>query len=193
MTTYLTDDTDLGAVADAIRAKAGTAQSLAFPQGFVSAISALPGLRYAVIDFTVSKTEAKRTFTHNLGTQNIGFFMYPTGTVTPQNYYYVWFAEFIHLPGLLSSAQVLDFSQYNAAKFPEPVTVDLKTDENLRLCNGMCAPYTTQSQWYQGNFKPQEQKGLTFTDNTVTYGQYIANGSYRAVIVDLSPLAAALS
>ena len=41
MTTYLAESTDLAAVANAIRAKGGTTASLAFPSGFVSAISAI--------------------------------------------------------------------------------------------------------------------------------------------------------
>jgi hypothetical protein len=43
MATYLTNDTDLGAVADAIRTKGGTSADLVFPGGFVDAISAISG------------------------------------------------------------------------------------------------------------------------------------------------------
>lgn len=39
---YLTNDTDLKKVADAIRAKGGTSAPLAYPSGFVSAIQAIP-------------------------------------------------------------------------------------------------------------------------------------------------------
>lgn len=42
MSLYLTDSADLTSVADAIRTKGGTAAPLAFPQGFVSAIDAIP-------------------------------------------------------------------------------------------------------------------------------------------------------
>lgn len=41
MANYLTTDTDLAAVADAIRAKGGTNDPLSFPQGFVDAIDAI--------------------------------------------------------------------------------------------------------------------------------------------------------
>lgn len=43
MANYLTTDTDLGAVADAIRTKGGTSADLVFPQGFVDAIDAISG------------------------------------------------------------------------------------------------------------------------------------------------------
>ena len=41
MAEYLTNDTDLGSVADAIRTKGGTSGSLTYPSGFVSAIQAI--------------------------------------------------------------------------------------------------------------------------------------------------------
>ena len=40
---YLVNETDLKAVADAIREKGGTAEPLSFPAGFVSAIQAIGG------------------------------------------------------------------------------------------------------------------------------------------------------
>lgn len=40
-TEYLTNDTDLKAVADAIRTKAGSTAQLSFPDGFVSAVNGI--------------------------------------------------------------------------------------------------------------------------------------------------------
>lgn len=42
MANYITTDTELTSVADAIRAKGGTSAPLAFPDGFVSAVEAIP-------------------------------------------------------------------------------------------------------------------------------------------------------
>lgn len=42
MAHYITTDTELTAVADAIRTKGGTSNPLAFPDGFVSAVEAIP-------------------------------------------------------------------------------------------------------------------------------------------------------
>lgn len=42
MSNYLTTDTDLTAVANAIRSKGGTSAQISFPDGFVSAIGAIP-------------------------------------------------------------------------------------------------------------------------------------------------------
>lgn len=41
MVNYIASQTELTAVADAIRAKAGTSDALAFPDGFVSAIGSI--------------------------------------------------------------------------------------------------------------------------------------------------------
>lgn len=40
-TEYLMNDTDLKAVADAIRTKAGSTAALSFPDGFVSAVNGI--------------------------------------------------------------------------------------------------------------------------------------------------------
>jgi len=42
MANYLTTDTDLTSVANAIRTKGGTSANLTFPSGFVTAINAIP-------------------------------------------------------------------------------------------------------------------------------------------------------
>lgn len=42
MVEYLTNDTDLKKVANAIRARGGTSANLSYPDGFVSAIQAIP-------------------------------------------------------------------------------------------------------------------------------------------------------
>lgn len=42
MSNYLVSDTDLGAIADAIRAKSGGSEQLAFPAGFVSEVQSIP-------------------------------------------------------------------------------------------------------------------------------------------------------
>ena len=43
MAEYLTTDTELTSIADAIRTKGGTSAPLVYPQGFIDAIMALPG------------------------------------------------------------------------------------------------------------------------------------------------------
>ena len=62
MSNYLTTDTDLTAVADAIRAKGGTSAQLAFPAGFVSAIDALKTSGW-VKTLTAAVDQTGRVFT----------------------------------------------------------------------------------------------------------------------------------
>ena len=57
MTEYLTNTTDLTAVANAIRAKGGTSAPLVYPDGFVSAIQSIDttgGLKPATVTITSS-------------------------------------------------------------------------------------------------------------------------------------------
>lgn len=57
MAEYITTDTELTSVADAIRAKGGTSAALTYPAGFVSAIEAIPtGGGLTVTDLTKSRT-----------------------------------------------------------------------------------------------------------------------------------------
>lgn len=58
MAEYITTDTELTSVADAIRAKGGTSAALAYPAGFVSAINNIPsgGGGLTVTDLTESRT-----------------------------------------------------------------------------------------------------------------------------------------
>ena len=55
---YLTTDTELTGIADAIRTKGGTSAPLVYPSGFVSAIQAIPtgggGDEDAILDRTIS-------------------------------------------------------------------------------------------------------------------------------------------
>ena len=66
---YLTTDTDLTAVADAIREKGGTSASLSFPDGFVNAIMTISGGGYSIDDIlnaTVPSGVARFTTTKDI-------------------------------------------------------------------------------------------------------------------------------
>ena len=61
MTDYLTNDTDLKKVADAIRAKGGTTAPLVFPDGFsaaVGAISTAPDTQEKTVTITENGTSS---------------------------------------------------------------------------------------------------------------------------------------
>ena len=57
------DDTSLASVADAIRSKGGTSDALVFPDGFVSAISAIPTGGGGTTDLFYSWDEETLTLT----------------------------------------------------------------------------------------------------------------------------------
>lgn len=53
MADYLTTDTELTSIADAIRAKGGTSESLTYPAGYVSAIEAIPTGGGGATEYTI--------------------------------------------------------------------------------------------------------------------------------------------
>lgn len=66
MTDYLTTDSELEAVADAIRAKGATSALLVYPNGFVSAINAIPtggGANLETGSQTITATESSQSIT----------------------------------------------------------------------------------------------------------------------------------
>lgn len=62
MANYIASDTDLTAVANAIRTKGGTAAALAFPSGFVSAVQAIPSGGTTITDGIVVKARNANGF-----------------------------------------------------------------------------------------------------------------------------------
>lgn len=60
MADYLTTDTELASVANAIRTKGGTSSPLVYPAGFINAINAIPtgggGIKWAKFDVSASNT-----------------------------------------------------------------------------------------------------------------------------------------
>ncbi|MBR2697526.1 MAG: hypothetical protein IKE76_02965 [Clostridia bacterium] len=72
MANYLTTDTDLGAVADAIRTKGGTSAALAFPADFLTAIAAIPsggGTIGNIIDYEQVVPSSNATSANRLDVQ----------------------------------------------------------------------------------------------------------------------------
>ncbi len=73
MAKYFVEDTSLTSVADAIRAKSGTTETLEFPGGFVSAVEGITaggggnGLPYDMGEFVPTSDTTEATFSHNLG------------------------------------------------------------------------------------------------------------------------------
>lgn len=83
MAEYLTTDTDLASVANAIRTKGGTSDPLTFPAGFVSAIDAIPTGGGSAVSFSISATgDAVIYYVDDSGTPIESPFMSAGGTVS---------------------------------------------------------------------------------------------------------------
>lgn len=71
MAKYFVEDSSLTAVADAIRAKGGTTEALAFPAGFIAAVESISagggGLQYDMGEFVLDADLIAPSFAHSLG------------------------------------------------------------------------------------------------------------------------------
>lgn len=111
-------DAGMTAVADAIRAKAGTIEPLAWPDGFKAAIEAISGgggtgLAYDMGEFVLEADTTGRTYiSHNLG-EKPGFILVWTddyaGVTNPDELYptalgFVWFNQIMGLENWFTSS-----------------------------------------------------------------------------------------
>ena len=96
MTDYITNDTDLTVVADAIRQRGGTTASISYPSGFASAILAIPsgGAEYetGVYAPTADSTDEQINFTdtHSEAPSLICMADYTTSSKTPNSSMVEW-------------------------------------------------------------------------------------------------------
>lgn len=174
MSNYIANDTDLIAVANAIRTKGGTSSQLEFPQDFVDAIGDIQtggGSSVASGSFTITAeaNDNAPTITHNLNTQKIAVLIYPTSAkITTGDGYRNWYAELITANQILNgNTWTFDWTSYNS-KFSGDEVVTLP-DGNLRIGVIHQSPWSTQSHWYDAG-NPAFITGLDsieLTDNTV--------------------------
>ena len=75
MANYLVTDTELTSIADAIRSKAGTSTSMAFPDAFVSTIEGISVGSNSADDFILNH-ETMESFEGNVSTIGAGAFAY---------------------------------------------------------------------------------------------------------------------
>lgn len=174
MSNYIANDTDLIAVANAIRTKGGTSSQLEFPQDFVDAIGDIQtggGTHVASGTFTIiaDANDNAPTITHNLNTQKIAVLIYPiSAKITAGDGYRNWYAELITANQIVNGETwTFDWTSYNT-HFSGDEVVTLPSGE-LRVGTVHQSPWPTQSHWYNAG-NPAHIDGLdsvVLTDNTV--------------------------
>ena len=179
-------DACLDAEADAIRAKTGGSADIPFDfannKGFADAIAAIPsgggGVRSAEGTFTLVSDSSFPTITHNLGTVKIAGFVIPHYQIVAHSGYKNYFSFFVNWAAFIPDDEtwVKDFTPYNSAKFPDPITVSTSTIRSRRKDYGFASPWTTQSDQWAGTY----YVGTVFEDNTVRVGTGTnwASGTY---------------
>lgn len=127
------------------------------------------GAKIATGTFTLSQAALPPTITHNLGTTKIAAVIYPTSSVIGTEAYDTFFAAFVNWVDLLPSDTEwqFDFSAYNSNQ-PTQQTATLANEQNrLRIGVRHLTPWTTQTYWYQGEYKQVLMRSdVVFTSDT---------------------------
>ena len=194
MSNYIATDTDLAAIADAIRAKGGTSDPLTFPGGFEDAIADISsgGGNSVTGTFTIATIANNNfpTITHNLNTQKIAVLIYPlSNTVSADGGYQKFYSLLINANPIMQddvSQWTFDWTGYNS-KFSDVETVAIPiTGTKLRIGTCHVSPWTTQNSWSVGGNPAVHlaYSGITITDNTVKIaggggGDKWAIGTYK--------------
>ena len=153
MATYLTNDTDLEAVADAIRTKGGTSADLVFPQGFVDAIDAIEtGGGDVVVGTTVVTTGNKVVIPKVPGKQNFVAYVDATSEYfTGGSNRIFWMLRIEQIkPG------------YGL---------------NTRSTNTNFPPTSTNSYWDQAYFRTETDTAITYTFSNQNTMGFVPNGT----------------
>lgn len=165
MANYLTTDTDLTAVANAIRTKGGTSASLAFPAEFVSAIGAISG---GGGEMTLLAS-GNYVLSSDLGTKNMVIPVSVSGTPmmilvvkdTPRNAQqtFAWVRFLNNIPTEISTVfgatteimHTTGTNTYYSAKGNSnavPLTVDSSTSPTKLTCVRFSNPYPIRADTY---------------------------------------------
>lgn len=179
------------AIADAIREKTGTTESLTL-DGMAEAISLLSlgggssNVKVATGTFTATSTSATAPMiTHNLGTQKIiALCWIPNDVVfVPTAGYQVFMASYVNAPAFFGESIQVDCTGYNSGKFSEVSTVKYST---LSLGAVGRSPWTSQANFTAPNVSAGASGNSKLTDDTFTWvcsSSFVKGYTYNYLIV----------
>lgn len=190
MAIYLTTDTDLTSVADAIRTKGGTSAQLTYPSGFVTAIQNIPtGGTPTLQSKTVTPSGATQTITADSGydgldTVTVNPIILKNGVLLPageliQTYSYNKLFvtdESGTIPSYTTTATTL----ITGSALSPTIQLDLVNYDYLILIRGLAIPiYNTTTKekgrtvytTFAGGYEIVNMDSGTFHDNNVSYAK----------------------
>lgn len=132
------------------------------------------------------------TLTHNLGTKNIGLWVWPIEDLTFSTTYLAWQFNVVNWQSMLPESLQLNFNSYNS-HFTEPVIVNPRTSLYWRVVGLNISPIKTRNDWRNtsepanyGTYPYEARARYTITDNSITFQNSLCKGKYRWVAIDLN-------
>lgn len=174
MAEYLTNTTDLTAVADAIRAKGGTSVQLVYPSGFVSAIQAIQS---GITPKLVITTDAGAAVTAAKGSKTVSGTAGTDGTCTLELPEAGEWSVTAAKDGLSSTQTVVIGTQSMTLLLADPVFSNASWAAIIAACHGGSVPST----WAVGDSKTMTIGGTEYQIDIIgkSHDDY-ADGSGKA-------------
>jgi hypothetical protein len=127
---------------------------------------------------------------HNLGTDAVAFYVFPTSTLTANGGYQRIFAGGMNLPGIFANVNI-DISAYYTGSGPTTQTVSESATRNtIVACN--LTPWSTQANWFDAESGQMRRSSVSFSNNSVGLTMNFPMGEYEWYAIDLSEIVTAL-
>lgn len=136
-------------------------------------------------------SNGKLTVRHNLGTTDVGLWVWPKEDLTFSDRNIMYQMNYINWPSVMPENLTLDFTQYNSGKFPNPVTVQ-PTSEYCRIANDNMSPTAGTTQWAAFNVaaasdEPMRRKYYIINPNYIQHNWHnFCKGTYKWIAIDLN-------
>lgn len=126
----------------------------------------------------------KITATHNLGTSQIVFLIFPYNNISATAGYRRYYQAFVNLNDLKPQEIILDFTQYH----PSLTTVVVTPSSNASEVQYLASPWTTQSAWYGGSGQVSGSISTITQDENTFITSEMTQGQYKWIAIDVSSI-----
>lgn len=129
---------------------------------------------------------------HNLGTDAVAFYVFPTSTVTADGGYQRFISGGMNLPGIFANVNIDISAYYTGSGSTTQTGSEYDAKNNIVVCN--LTPWPTKADWYGAEGGATKRSTISFSNNSVsmTTGFPFPIGEYEWYAIDLSEIVTAL-